>query len=170
VVACYPLLSPIPFSNLFEPSRKKRIKSKKAARVERNFVWNHWTARSNARYRFKHAPYAFLRYGRRGPRRVLCRRRQRYKHASVVERPPQSPTRQRCIAARASVPLYRYIYSAPLYICRVALFLLRQLALASCNEHVAKENIAKYFATTPAHTKRSLYGSQSSRGRISKTT
>jgi hypothetical protein len=25
-----------------------------------------------------------------GPRRVLCRRRQRYKHVSVVERPPQS--------------------------------------------------------------------------------
>ena len=63
-----------------------------------------------------------------------------------------------------------YVYSAALHTCRVVRLLLRQLALANCNEQVAKDNIIKYFATTPAHTERALYGAQSLRGQRGKTT
>jgi hypothetical protein len=93
--------------------------------------------------------------------KVLCRRLQRYIYVSVVERPQQCSDQQLEIVEGTSprgltylcTEEAVYIYSAPLYICRVVDFLLRQrrgaglvcdsaaaLASASCNEHVAKAN------------------------------
>jgi len=65
---------------------------------------------------------------------VLCRRRQRYKCVSVVERPQQCSHQQlelvEWISPRVLTYLCTekagYLNSAPLYICRVVLFLLRQ--------------------------------------------
>jgi hypothetical protein len=81
-----------------------------------------------------------------------------------------------------------YINSAPLYICRVVLFLLRQrcgagfvfltasrrrpcffdsvvaLALASCNEHVAEANVSRPQPPTPRVLSRCPPKAQSSRG------
>jgi hypothetical protein len=55
---------------------------------------------------------------------VLCRRHQRYKHASVLERPPQSyGHREKLVKGTSPQGLIchctdkdRYIYSAPLHI------------------------------------------------------
>jgi hypothetical protein len=45
-----------------------------------------------------------------------------------------------------------YINSAPLYICRVVLFLLRQRRGACLGELQRARGRKKYFATAPAHT------------------
>jgi hypothetical protein len=55
-----------------------------------------------------------------------------------------------------------YIYSAPLYICRVVILLLRQRRGASLGE--------LQRALAPALTQRALYGAKSSRGWSGKTT
>jgi hypothetical protein len=94
------------------------------------------------------------------------RRRQRYKHASVLERPPQSYG-QRLELTEGSSPRgltchytdkAGYIYSAPLYNCRVVLLLLRQRRGAGFGELQRARGRSKYFAIEPAHTKRALQG------------
>jgi hypothetical protein len=62
------------------------------------------------------------------------------------------------------------IYSVPLQICRVALLLLRQRRGAGLGELQRARGQSKYFTTAPAHTKRALYGAQSSRGWCGRTT
>jgi hypothetical protein len=117
---------------------------------------------------------------------VLCRRRQRYKYVSVVERPQQCSHKQLelvdGISPRGPTYLFTekagYINSAPLYICRVAHFLLRQrrgaglvcdsvaaLALASCNEHVDEANVSRSHPPTPRVPCTVPTQSSSSRGR-----
>ena len=83
-----------------------------------------------------------------GPRRGLCRRRQRYKYVSVVE--------------RLCTEKAEYINSAPLYICRVVHFRLQQrrgaglvcdsvaaLDLESCNEQVTEANDSRPHSLAP---------------------
>jgi len=100
----------------------------------------------------------------------LCRRRKRYKYVSVVERPQQCSHQQlelvEGISPRGLTYLCTekagYINSAPLYICRVVLFLLRlrhgaglvfgsvaALAFASCTEHVAEAIFFRPHPPTP---------------------
>ena len=109
------------------------------------------------------------------------RRRQRYKHASVVERPPQSfghrpelaegpPPRGLTSHCANEAVKAIYAYSAPLYMCRVVLFLLRQRRGAGLGELQRARGRSKYFAIAPVHTKRALYGALRSRGRSGKTT
>jgi hypothetical protein len=91
---------------------------------------------------------------------VLCCRRQRYKNVSVTERPQQCYGQQLELAESISprglayqfTESAGYINSAPLYICRVVLFLLRQRRGAGLGElqRVRGRNI--YSATAPAHT------------------
>jgi hypothetical protein len=57
--------------------------------------------------------------------------------------------------------LYRCTFAESFFSCCDSVAV---LALANCNEHGAEANIVKYFATAPAHTQRSLYGSKSSIG------
>jgi hypothetical protein len=91
---------------------------------------------------------------------VLCRRRQRYKHGSVVERPQQFYGQQfeliEGISPRGLIyhctEKTGYIAPAPLYICRVVLFLLRQRCGAGLGELQRARGRTKYFATAPAHT------------------
>jgi hypothetical protein len=97
-----------------------------------------------------------------GPRRGLlpCRRRQRYKHGSVVERP------QKCYGKELELVegiqprglTYHctekagYISSAPLHNCRVVLFLLRQRNGACHGELQRERGRNTFFATAPSHT------------------
>jgi hypothetical protein len=117
------------------------------------------------RQRYKHAQF-------------FCRRRQRHKHGCVVERPPKSYG-QRLKLVEGSSPRgltchytdkAGYIYSAPLYICRVVLLLLEQRRGAGLGELQRARSQRKYFAIAPANTQRALHGAQSSRGRSGKTT
>jgi len=94
----------------------------------------------------------------------FCRRRQRYKHASVVERPPQSYDQRLKLVVGASARRLTYhfadkagyIYSSPLHICRVVLLLLRQRRgaglgeLSNCNSHVAEANISRPHPPAPS--------------------
>jgi hypothetical protein len=80
-------------------------------------------------------PHACPQQERRRPAPFFfCRRRQQYKHASVVERPPQSYGQRLKLAEGASARGLTchcankagYMYSYPLNILRVVLLLLRQ--------------------------------------------
>jgi hypothetical protein len=83
-------------------------------------------------------------------------------------------TRRRYIAARANLHCTDkagFIYSAPLFICRVALLLLRQRRGAvGLGELQRTRGQNKDFATAPAHTQRALHGANSPRGWSAKTT
>jgi hypothetical protein len=110
-------------------------------------------------------PHACPREDRRRP--TPCsfrRRRQRYKHASVVKRPPQSHAQRLGLVEGASARWLTfhcddkagYMYSSPLHICRVVLLLLRQRRGAGLGELQLARGRSKYFATAPAHTQRVL--------------
>jgi hypothetical protein len=87
---------------------------------------------------------------------------------------PSTKTCRRYVAARINLPLYKQsrVYllflAAHLPSCSSPVATASRrwcLALANCNEHVAKENI-----TPPAHTQRALHGAHISRGKSSKIT
>jgi hypothetical protein len=108
--------------------------------------------------------------------KALCRRRQRYKYVSVVERPQQCYGQQLELAEglspRGLTYLFTekavYINSAPLYICRVVSLplatapwrwpCLRQRRGAGLGELQRARGRRKCFATAPAHTSRALHG------------
>jgi hypothetical protein len=86
----------------------------------------------NARHRPKHAATRLPPVGPPEAHAVFfCRRRQRYKHASVVERPPHSYGQRPELAEGSSAQGLTchctdkavYMYSSPLQICCVALLL-----------------------------------------------
>jgi hypothetical protein len=91
---------------------------------------------------------------------VLCRRRQRYKHVSVVERPQQCTDQQLELVEGISPQGLNYLgtekagymNSSPLCICRVVLFLLRQRRGAGLGDLQRARGRSKCFATAPAHT------------------
>jgi hypothetical protein len=90
-----------------------------------------------------------------GPRRSLCRRRQRHTNASVLERPPQSYGHRLKLAEGTSprrltyhcTHKARYIYSAPLHIYRIVLLLLQQCRGAGLGELQRARYRSKYYRT-----------------------
>jgi hypothetical protein len=106
---------------------------------------------------------------------VLCHRRQRYKHTPVLERSPKSYShRQKLVEGMSPRGLTchctdeaGYIYSSSLYICRVALLLLRQRRGAGLGE---LQPASGRSINAPAHTQRALHGAQSPRGKRGKIT
>jgi hypothetical protein len=157
VAASYPLFSPILF----------RIFLKNQQRI-----WPHSPAegqRAPSRQAFHHtlSPAALP----DAHAEVLRRRRQRYKYVSVVERPQQCSDQQLEIAEGLSprgltylcTEKAGYIDSAPLYICRVVHFLLRQRRGAGLGELQRARGRNKYFATAPTHTSLVLHRVRSSK-------
>ena len=84
---------------------------------------------------------------------VLCRRRQRYKNASVLERPPHSyGHRQKLVKGTSPRGLTchcadkaGYIYFSSLHICRGVLLLLRQRRGAGLGELQRARGQSKYY-------------------------
>jgi hypothetical protein len=102
--------------------------------------------------------------------RVFCSRRQLYRHASVLELPPQSYGHRQASSKAlrredilATVQIKPGIFKLPRCASAELVFSccgsVAALALANWNEHVAEAAI-----TTPARTQRVLHGAQSSRG------
>jgi hypothetical protein len=90
---------------------------------------------------------------------VLCRNQARYKHAPMLERPPQCYQRLELAEGASPRKLTCHctgkagcVNSTRLYICRVAFSccgsVAALLALAKCNEHMAKANISRRHAYT----------------------
>jgi hypothetical protein len=100
----------------------------------------------------------------------FCRRRQRYKHAPVVECPPKSYGQRLELVEGSSARglIYHcadtdkagYMYSSTLHIFRVVYLLLRQRRGAGPGELQLARGRSKYFATAPAHTQRALNGTE----------
>jgi hypothetical protein len=112
-------------------------------------------------------PHACPKQERRRPTpSFFCLRRQRYKHASVIERPQHSYGQRLELVEGASARglTYHcadkagYMYSSPLHICLVVLLLLRQRRGAGLGKLQLARDLSKYFATAPAHIQRSLKG------------
>jgi hypothetical protein len=88
---------------------------------------------------------------------VLCRRRQRYKNASVLERPPQGYSHRLKLAEGTSLRGLTchctnkagYIYSSSLQICQVALLLLRERRSAGLGELERARGRSKYYRARP---------------------
>jgi hypothetical protein len=103
-----------------------------------------------------------------GPRRFFCRRRQRYIHVPVVERPPHSYGQRLELVKGASARGLTchcadeagYMCSPPLHICRVVLFLLRQRRGTGLGELQRARGRSKYFATAPTHTQLAMHGTE----------
>ena len=102
----------------------------------------------------RHAPAPGRAAG--GPRRgAFCRRRQRYKYSTVVERSPRSHGQRRELVEGPSprglscpcTDKAGYIYSALLYIFRVVVLLLRQRRGAGLGELQQIRGRRKCFAT-----------------------
>jgi len=114
-------------------------------------------------------PNACPRQERRRPTpSSFCRMRQRYKHASAVERPPQSYGQRLVLvegsSARGSTchcaDKAGFMCSSPMYICRFVLLPLRQRRGAGLGELQLARGRNKYFAAAPAYTQRALYGTE----------
>jgi hypothetical protein len=114
-------------------------------------------------------PNACPRQGRRRPTpSFFRRRRQRYKNASVVERPPQCYSQRLKLLEGSSArgltchcaDKAGYMCSSPLYIYRAVLLLLRQRRGAGLGKLQLARGRSKYFAAAPAHRQRALYGSE----------
>jgi|AntAceMinimDraft_1070359.scaffolds.fasta_scaffold123121_1 hypothetical protein len=112
----------------------------------------------NARLRPKHAATHLPPAGPpEAHAEVLCRRRQRYNYAPVLERPPQRHgNRQKLVEGTLTRGLTchctdkaGYICSSAMHICRVVLLLLRQRRGAGLGELQQARGRSKCYRTRP---------------------